>query len=269
MAHRIGQQSMVITFDRHPRQVVHADYVPQLITPLNEKLRLLNLTGADRIEVLHFDTSMAALSAHDFMLEVLHRQLGVGTLLIGYDNRFGHNRAEGFDDYVRYGNDMGINVVQNTPIDVEGMRVSSSLVRRLLAEGDVSTAATCLGRRFEIEGTVEHGYAEGRKIDFPTANLRLDCDCQLLPSDGVYATRICVDGGPWLKAMTNIGTNPTFERSRKTIETHIIDFNANIYGQHARIEFCQRLRGEQKFGSVDELKAQLQRDREATLAYRY
>ena len=123
MAHRIGQQSMVITFDRHPRQVVHADYVPQLITPLNEKLRLLNLTGADRIEVLHFDTSMAALSAHDFMLEVLHRQLGVGTLLIGYDNRFGHNRAEDFDDYVRYGHDMGINVVQNTPIDVEGMRV--------------------------------------------------------------------------------------------------------------------------------------------------
>ena len=269
MAHRIGQQSMVITFDRHPRQVVHADYVPQLITPLNEKLRLLNLTGADRVEVLHFDTSMAALSAHDFMLEVLRRQLGVGTLLIGYDNRFGHNRAEDFDDYVRYGKDMGINVVQNTPIDVEGMRVSSSLVRRLLAEGDVSTAATFLGRRFEIEGSVEHGFAEGRKIDFPTANLRPDCDCQLLPDDGVYATRICVDGGPWLKAMTNIGTNPTFERSRQTIETHIIDFNANIYGQHARIEFCQRLRGEQKFGSVEELKAQLQRDREATLAYRY
>lgn len=269
MAHRIGQQSMVITFDRHPRQVVHADYVPQLITPLNEKLRLLNLTGADRVEVLHFDTNMAALSAHDFMLEVLHRQLGVGTLLIGYDNRFGHNRAEDFDDYVRYGKDMGINVVQNTPIDVEGMRVSSSLVRRQLAEGDVSAAATCLGRRFAIEGTVEHGYAEGRKIDFPTANLHPDCDCQLLPNDGVYATRICVDGGPWLKAMTNIGTNPTFERSLQTIETHIIDFNANIYGQHARIEFCQRLRGEQKFGSVEELKAQLQRDREATLAYRY
>lgn len=269
MAHHDGLKSMVITFDRHPRQVVHADYVPQLITPLNEKLRLLNLTGADRVEVLHFDKNMAVLSAHDFMLEVLHRQLGVSTLLIGYDNRFGHNRAEGFDDYVRYGKDMGINVVHNTPIDVEGMRVSSSLVRRLLAEGDVSAAATCLGRRFEIEGTIEHGYAEGRKIDFPTANLRLDCDCQLLPSDGVYTTRICVDGGPWLKAMTNIGTNPTFERSRKTIETHIIDFNANIYGQHARIEFCQRLRGEQKFGSVDELKAQLQRDREATLAYRY
>ena len=107
MAHRDGLKSMVITFDRHPRQVVHADYVPQLITPLNEKLRLLNLTGADRVEVLHFDKNMAVLSAHDFMLEVLHRQLGVSTLLIGYDNRFGHNRAEGFDDYVRYGKDMG------------------------------------------------------------------------------------------------------------------------------------------------------------------
>ena len=98
MAHHIGQQSMVITFDRHPRQVVHADYVPQLITPLNEKLRLLNLTGADRVEVLHFDTSMAALSAHDFMLEVLHRQLGVGTLIIGYENRFRQNKTEGSEE---------------------------------------------------------------------------------------------------------------------------------------------------------------------------
>ena len=124
MAHHDGLKSMIITFDRHPRQVVHADYVPQLITPLNEKLRLLNLTGADRVEVLHFDKNMAALSAHDFMLEVLRRQLGVSTLLIGYDNRFGHNRAEGFDDYVRYGKEMGIIVVHNTPIDVEGMRVS-------------------------------------------------------------------------------------------------------------------------------------------------
>ena len=269
MAHARGRQSLVITFDRHPRQVVHADYIPQLITTADEKLQLLKATAADRIEVLHFDTEMAQLSAYEFMRRVLHEKYGVALLLTGYDNRFGHNRTEGFDDYVRYGKDMGINVVQNTPIDVEGMRVSSSLVRRQLAEGDVSVAATCLGRRFAIEGTVEHGYAEGRKIDFPTANLRPDCDCQLLPSDGVYATRICVDGGPWLKAMTNIGTNPTFERSLQTIETHIIDFNANIYGQHARIEFCQRLRGEQKFGSVEELKAQLQRDREATLAYRY
>jgi len=269
MAHRIGQQSMVITFDRHPRQVVHADYVPQLITPTEEKLRLLRLTEADDVEVLHFDAKMATMSAREFMQNVLRYRLGVKCLLIGYDNRFGHNRTEGFDDYVAYGKEMGMEVLHNTPLDIDGQRVSSSLVRRQLAEGDVNAAATCLGRRFAIEGTVEHGYAEGRKIDFPTANLRPDCDCQLLPDDGVYATRICVDGGPWFKAMTNIGTNPTFERSRKSIETHIIDFNANIYGQHARIEFCQRLRGEQKFGSIDELKAQLQRDREATLAYRY
>ena len=259
-ARRNGQQSMVITFDRHPRQVVHADYVPQLITTPEEKLRLLRQTGADRIEVLHFDTCMAQLSARDFMQQVLHDRLGVATLLTGYDNRFGHNRAEGFDDYVRYGRAMHMSVVQTPPIDVDGMRVSSSLVRRKIAEGDIAAANECLGRRFAVGGTVRHGFEEGRKMGFPTANIQPDSPLQILPPDGVYAVRLSVEDGPWHTAMLNIGANPTFNRAQTTIEAHILDFNADIYGRHVRVEFVSRIRGERRFGSAGELKAQLVRD---------
>lgn len=264
MARAAGMRSMVITFDRHPRQVVHADYVPQLITTLDEKLRLLRATAADRIEVLHFDTGMAALSARQFMQQVLHDRLGVRRLLIGYDNRFGHNRAEGFDDYVAYGREMGIDVVRNTPLDVDGMRVSSSLIRRLLASGDINGANRCLGHAFSLSGTVEHGFQEGRKLGFPTANIRPDSDWQMLPKSGVYAVEASIEGGPMRRAMMNIGTNPTFNRNRTTLEAHIIDFDGDIYNKEIRIQFIGRIRDERRFDNAAELGAQLAKDLEAT-----
>ena len=267
MARERGMESLVITFDRHPRQVVHADYVPQLITPLEEKLRLLAATDADRVATLHFDADMARLSAHDFMLEVLHRRYGVGALLIGYDNRFGHNRAEGFDDYVAYGKEMGIEVVSNTPVDVDGMRVSSSLVRQLLGEGDVAKANVCMGHNFAIEGRVEHGFEEGRRLGFPTANIARFLEEQIMPRHGVYVARISVEGGEWMKAMLNVGDNPTFSRRCTTLEAHIIGFDSDIYGRHVRMELLARLRDERRFDSAEQLRQQLLHDREATIAF--
>lgn len=259
MAHERGMESLVITFDRHPRQVVHADYVPQLITPLDEKLRLLAATDADRVATLHFDAQMARLSARDFMLEVLRHRYDVGALMTGYDNRFGHNRAEGFDDYVAYGREMGIEVVSNPPVDVDGMRVSSSLVRRLLSAGDVAEANVCLGHAFAIEGRVEHGYEEGRRLGFPTANIARPSDEQILPKAGVYLARASIGGG-WMKAVLNVGDNPTFQRRHTTIEAHIINFDGDIYGRHIRVELLRRLRDERRFGSVELLQRQLQAD---------
>ena len=162
---------------------------------------------------------------------------------------------------------MGINVVQNTPIDVEGLLVSSSLVRRLLAEGDVSTAATFLGRRFEIEGTVEHGFAEGRKIDFPTANLRPDCEEQLVPGRGVYAVKAEVDGFSYM-AMVNIGWRPTLDNGAdQTIEAHLLDYEGgDMYGKHLRLHFLRRVRDEHRFGSIEELQAQLALDADCVRA---
>ena len=261
MAHAQGRQSLVITFDRHPRQVVHADYVPQLITTTDEKLQLLHATAADRIEVLHFDAQMAQISAYEFMRQVLHKKYGVAMLLTGYDNRFGHNHAEGFADYVRYGEEMGMKVLQNTPIDIDGLRVSSSLIRRLLAEGNILEANNCMGHPYSITGSVAHGFQEGRHIGFPTANIVPESAEKLVPGNGVYATRVSVEGGEWMPAMLNIGTNPTFQRQQTTIEAHIIGFEGDIYGRKVRVEFGRKLRDEQRFESVEALQKQLEADK--------
>lgn len=265
MAHAQGRQSLVITFDRHPRQVVHADYVPQLITTTDEKLQLLHATAADRIEVLHFDAQMAQLSAYEFMRQVLHEKYGVAMLLTGYDNRFGHNRAEGFADYVRYGEEMGMKVLQNTPIDIDGLRVSSSLIRRLIVEGNITEASNCMGHPYSITGCVAHGFQEGRRIGFPTANIVSESAEKLVPGNGVYATRVSVEGGEWMPAMLNIGTNPTFQRQQTTIEAHIIGFEGDIYGRKVRVEFGRKLRDEQRFESVEALQKQLEADKKEVL----
>ena len=265
MAHAQGRQSLVITFDRHPRQVVHADYVPQLITTTDEKLQLLHATAADRIEMLHFDAQMAQLSAYEFMRQVLHEKYGVAMLLTGYDNRFGHNRAEGFADYVRYGEEMGMKVLQNTPIDIDGLRVSSSLIRRLIVKGNITEANNCMGHPYSITGSVAHGFQEGRRIGFPTANIVPESAEKLVPGNGVYATRVSVEGGEWMPAMLNIGTNPTFQRQQTTIEAHIIGFEGDIYGRKVRVEFGRKLRDEQRFESVEALQKQLEADKKEVL----
>lgn len=269
MAHAQGRQSLVITFDRHPRQVVHADYVPQLITTTDEKLQLLNATAADRIEMLHFDAQMAQLSAYEFMRQVLHEKYDVAMLLTGYDNRFGHNRAEGFADYVRYGEEMGMKVLQNTPIDIDGLRVSSSLIRRLIVEGNITEANNCLGHPYSITGSVAHGFQEGRRIGFPTANIVPESAEKLVPGNGVYATRVSVEGGEWMPAMLNIGTNPTFQRQQTTIEAHIIGFEGDIYGRKVRVEFGRKLRDEQRFESVEALQKQLEADKKEVEVVRW
>lgn len=269
MAHAQGRQSLVITFDRHPRQVVHADYVPQLITTTDEKLQLLHATAADRIEVLHFDAQMAQLSAYEFMRQVLHEKYGVAMLLTGYDNRFGHNRAEGFADYVRYGEEMGMKVLQNTPIDIDGLRVSSSLIRRLIVEGNITEANNCMGHPYSITGSVAHGFQEGRRIGFPTANIVPESAEKLVPGNGVYATRVSVEGGEWMPAMLNIGTNPTFQRQQTTIEAHIIGFEGDIYGRKVRVEFSRKLRDEQRFESVEALQKQLEADKKEVEVVRW
>lgn len=269
MAHAQGRQSLVITFDRHPRQVVHADYVPQLITTTDEKLQLLHATAADRIEVLHFDTQMAQLSAYEFMRQVLHEKYGVAMLLTGYDNRFGHNRAEDFADYVRYGEEMGMKVLQNTPIDIDGLRVSSSLIRRLIVEGNITEANNCMGHPYSITGSVVHGFQEGRRIGFPTANIVPESAEKLVPGNGVYATRVSVEGGEWMPAMLNIGTNPTFQRQQTTIEAHIIGFEGDIYGRKVRVEFGRKLRDEQRFESIEALQKQLEADKKEVETVRW
>ena len=263
-AQAAGLASMAVTFDRHPRQVLQSDYVPQTLSTPEEKLQLLAATGLDYAAVLHFDRDMASCAARDFMRDILRDGLGVQRLVIGYDHRFGHNRAEGFEDYVRYGRELGITVEQTPALDASGEQVSSSLVRRLLTAGDVERAASCLGRPYTVTGTVTGGYREGRRMGFPTANLDLASLGQMLPAEGVYATEVHVEGERQpLQGMTNIGHRPTFGTHGVTVETHILDYAADLYGRQISLTFMSRLRGECTFGSPEALADQLAEDKEA------
>lgn len=256
-----GQQTMVITFERHPRQVLHSDWQPQLLTSLDERIALLEQTGIDLLVVLHFNEAMARLSACDFMQQVLHNDLHVATLLTGYDNRFGHDRSEGFEDYVRYGRQMGLEVLLGKPYHIGNENISSSLVRRLLTHGDVAEAALCLGRPYSLSGCVVHGKQIGRQLGFPTANLQVDDACRLIPMAGVYAVSVSIAGDDrQYQGMMNIGTRPTFEGHRQTLETNIFDFNGDIYERRLTVSFLERLRSEQHFESAEELVRQMEHD---------
>lgn len=262
-ARKDGLASTVITFDQHPRKVLQSDYQPEMLSTLESKLLLLSKTEIDNAVVLPFSKEMAKMSARDFMRQVLRDHLHVKKLFIGYDHRFGHNREETFDDYVRYGKEMGIEVVQNTALDVEGIMVSSSVVRRLISNGDVETAAKCLGRYYSLHGIVTSGYHEGRKIGFPTANIDLGTSCLLAPAGGVYAVKVWLDGECESRVgMLNIGTRPTFGGNDVSIEVNIFGFVGDIYGQNIRVEFCKRIRSEHKFDNIDQLVAQLKKDKE-------
>lgn len=250
-----------VTFDAHPRQVLQQDFIPQLLSTPQEKLALLADTGIDQCSMLHFDRDMAQLSAYDFMQQVLCLRLNARVLVTGYDNRFGHNRTEGFSDYVAYGKQLGIDVVAGTPYEYQNMRISSSLIRRYLAAGDIAHANQALGYTYTLSAPVTGGYAEGRRMGFRTANLDMSRIIKMLPAYGAYATRVRIDGqSEWLSAMTNVGTRPTFGRSDTTVETFILDFNGNLYGHTIEVAFCHYLRPERQFANEAELSAQLTAD---------
>ena len=253
-----GLKSMVITFERHPRQVVQGDWKPELLTELHEKLKLLKATNIDVVVVLRFNRQMAGLSAGEFM-QLMHNRLGVRMLLTGYDNRFGHDRTEGFEDYQRYGQELGIEVMGGEALTVGEQNVSSSLVRRLLKAGNVEEATRCLGRPYGIGGQVVHGEQIGRTIGFPTANLLPD-DNKLIPQDGVYAVMVDLDNGVRKQGIMNIGTRPTFNGTTRTLETNLLETVGDLYGQRIFIHFIGRLRSEQHFPSAEALAEQIQKD---------
>lgn len=259
-AAKCGMRSMVITFERHPRQVVQGEWKPELLTELLEKLRLLKATGIDTVVVLRFNRQMAALSAREFM-QLMRDRLGVRMLLTGYDNRFGHDRSEGFEDYQCYGRELGIEVLGGDALAVGQQNVSSSRIRSLLKEGKVEEATLCLGRPYSICGQVVHGEQIGRTIGFPTANLQPDDDL-LIPMDGVYAVMVDIGGETNKHGIMNIGTRPTFDGRNRTLEVNIIDEMGNFYDQVITVHFIARLRSERQFPSAEALALQIQKDKE-------
>lgn len=242
-----GLLPLVVTFDASPRQ-------EQVLTPLDEKLRLIRETGVEHIEVLRFTPGLKAMTAREFMEQVLRDRLDVRLLLTGFDNRFGRNRETGFDDYVSYGRELGIDVLG---LPAEG-DVSSSQIRQLLTNGNVGEAADSLGRCYTIRGHVAHGHHIGTGLGFPTANLIPDDPRQLIPAAGAYA--VSVDGTPRLMGMMNIGTRPTFDGHHTTLEVHILHHDEDLYDQPLSVSFVSRLREERRFDSADALRQQLEQD---------
>ena len=264
-----GLKTMAITFDRNPRQLFDADYKPQLIITQNEKEILFKYgLSIDYLVVLPFTMEMAQLSARDFMQQVLKDKLNVKVLRLGYDNRFGRGRTEGFDDYERYGREMGMEVIKSAPYQLEGYSepVSSSLIRRLIAEdGNVKEASRLLGRPFELWGTVKPGEHIGSTLGFPTANLEPEDPDKLIPAPGVYAVEAILGYGFVRPAMMNIGTRPTFGGQKQTLEVNIFDFDGDLYDHEIAVYFADRLREERRFDSPEALKAQLEEDKKRAL----
>lgn len=267
-----GLASMVITFDRQPREVFDPDFHPQLLSTPQEKEQLLGQMGIDTLVVLPFTRELALLSAREFMQQVLRKQLNVSALVAGYDNRFGRDRREGFEDYVHYGRELGIDVIRGEMERLPGdeRAVSSSVIRQLLEEGRVEQMPDCLTRLYTLTGKIVAGEHIGHELGFPTANLDVDHPHKLIPAPGVYAVWAEVDSriansSERMPAMMNIGTRPTFDGTRQTLEVHILQHIGDIYGQMLTVNFVARLRSEQRFDTREELVAQLEEDRRKTM----
>ncbi|MPL94684.1 Riboflavin biosynthesis protein RibF [bioreactor metagenome] len=261
-----GLKSMVITFKVHPRKVLHAAYLPQLLTSAEEKLEQLKSTDVDEVVELDFTTEMAQLTAAEFIKQILAEQLGVKLLLVGHDHRFGKNREEGFPEYVAYGKQNGMEVIQATRYSTEQFsHISSSEVRNALLNGEIERANTLLTYPYAFTGYVVSGFQVGKKIGFPTANLNPVEPDKLIPAIGVYAVLIDWNGTTY-SGMMNIGRRPTLDNGDAvSLEVHIINFDADIYHQQVKVTFIRKIRDEKKFNSVEELIEQLKSDKEVVM----
>jgi riboflavin kinase/FMN adenylyltransferase len=265
-----GLEAAVVTFDRHPAQVVRPESAPKLLTSLDQKLELLDATGdVDVCCVLTFDEARSHETAEDFVTEVLVEKLRARRVVVGEDFHFGHKRGGNVPLLGRMGAELGFEVLGLALVAVEGdgggTIYSSTRIRELLAEGDVTEAARLLGRPHEVRGIVTEGDRRGRTLGFPTANLTVPSEI-CLPADGIYAGTFVADDGVSRPAAISLGRRPTFydHADMSLLEAYVLDFDGDLYGQQAGVRFVERLRGEQRFDSVDALVEQMSRDVEAT-----
>lgn len=258
-ARRLGAQSIAVTFDPHPEQFLRPEAAPRLLTPMGERLQLLAETGIDAVLVLPFNAQLAALPARSFAGWILADALHVRALHEGGNFRFGHRAEAGIAELKELGAQFGFEVRVHEALRVHGMEVSSSAVRALLASGDVRRARWMLGRPFAVRSTQARGRGVGTRLLVPTVNLAPYDG--LLPGFGVYVTRMTI-GGRRFQAVTNVGNRPTFEGVGFGVETHILDFEPLDMDEKTpvELEFLMRLRGEEKFASPEELKAQIFKD---------
>src|SRR5499426_2959903 len=251
----IGATPTLITFDPHPRQVLKPETAPPLLQTFNQKMEGLKLLGIEQVVVLDFNQELAALSAEEFTQRYIVDAVRAREVYLGKGFAFGHERRGNIEMLKWISHQFGFHAAEVPEVQLRGRRISSTMIRMLLKAGRVNLARRMLGRPYGIEGVVTQGRGIGRKFLFPTANLELQN--RVLPADGV-----------WRRSVTNIGKRPTLgAEAESKVEAHLIDFDDDLYGRTIRVRVLHRLRGEKKFSGIDELRAQITRDRERAIRY--
>ena len=264
MADAVTGPALALTFEPHPRSLFQADAPPFRLTPFRSKARLLAKLGVDCLASLRFDLDVSQQPAEDFIQDILVQGLRARHVVVGYDFVFGHHRAGNGAMLREFGARHGFEVSVLEPVTHDDDVCSSTIIRVDLETGRCRRAAELLGHWWEIEGRVRGGERRGRQLGFPTANLHLR-DAALRPAFGVYAIRFGLEEGGetrWYPGVANLGQRPTFDGQGITLESHLFDFNADIYGRHARVAFIEHLRPEQKFDGLEAIKAQIALDSE-------
>ena len=261
-----GLRSVLVTFEPHPLEVVNPSAAPPLLTLPEEKRRLLAASPVDEVAFVPFTAELRNLTPAEFVRQVLEERFHVAELVIGHDHGFGRGRTGDVEFLRKLGGEDGFAVdVVPAVLLPDGRPISSTLIRRAVAGGDLELAERALGRPYSVVGTVVHGAGRGRTIGIPTINLAAPSPRKLLPPDGVYAVRVCWEGGE-RGGMANLGPRPTFGEHARSLEAHLFGFEGDLYGAEVTVEFPQRLRDVIKFASVDALRAQLEQDRQSAMS---
>lgn len=264
-ARSIGAVPTAITFDPHPRSVLHPDQAPPLLQTLDQRLANFEHLGIEQAIVIRFDGEFAAQDAGIFLRDTVFERLQAKEVYLGKGFAFGKDRGGNIALLRKLSLELGFVADEVEEVTLRGQRISSSLVRQLLIDGKVNLARRMLGRPYGVEGQIVRGFQRGRTIGFPTANLKPRN--RVVPRYGVYATATLIDG-EWHRSITNVGIRPTFEDGKiPSIETFVFDFDGDLYGEVLRVRFLHRIRDERKFSGIDELKVQIERD--TNVAKRY
>lgn len=254
-----------ITFDPHPRAVLHPENAPPLLQTLDQRLANFELLGIEQAIVIRFDKEFAGQNAEEFLRDIAADRLHAREVYLGKGFAFGKDRGGNIGLLKKMSEQLGFFADEVEEITLRGQRISSSKIRKLLAEGKVNLARRMLGRPYGVEGQIVRGDQRGRTIGFPTANLKPHN--RVIPKYGVYATANLIDG-VWRRSITNVGVRPTFEGDKQpSIESYIFDFDGDLYGDVLRVRFLHRIRDERKFSGIDELKNQIAKDSQTALNY--
>ena len=256
--------SLVMTFFPHPRMILNKSHEIKMIDTIDEKINLLEKTGLDNLIIHPFDNNFSKIRAKEFVEEILVKKLKIKEIIIGYDHKFGKDREASVEDLKKFGKDYMFTVKEIPAQEIDSIAISSTKIRNAILNGEIEKCNKFLGRNFILTGKVVYGDGLGKKIDFPTANIEIKETYKIIPKNGVYLVKTKINSNTYF-GMMNIGIRPTVGGTNKSLEIHFFNFKDNIYGKNVSIEIIKKIRDEEKFSSIDQLRIQLKKDEQFCL----